>query len=73
MSQRLVRLRALTGTSDHGVSKSLYGRDPDGNEFEVMWRVPRDDWGEYENRGVVLPLDLDREVARYGARAAAEA
>lgn len=67
MSDRLTRLRALTGSSDHGVSKSLYGRDPDGNEFEVMWRVPREDWGEYENRGVVLPLDLERELARYGA------
>lgn len=31
---------ALGGASDHGVSKSLYGSDPDGNEFEIMWRVP---------------------------------
>lgn len=57
---------ALGGASDHGVSKSLYGRDPDGNEFEIMWRVPEDDWGEYDRRGVVLPLDLERELARYG-------
>ncbi len=57
---------ALGGASDHGVSKSLYGRDPDGNEFEIMWRVPEKDWGEYDRRGVVLPLDLDRELARYG-------
>jgi catechol-2,3-dioxygenase len=60
---------ALSGSSDHGVSKSLYGSDPDGNEFEVMWRVPRDAWGEYEHRGVVLPLDLDAEVTRWGQRA----
>jgi catechol-2,3-dioxygenase len=57
---------ALGGASDHGVSKSLYGRDPDGNEFEIMWRVPEEDWGEYDRRGVVLPLDLERELARYG-------
>ncbi|MGZ3587363.1 MAG: VOC family protein [Candidatus Limnocylindrales bacterium] len=57
---------ALGGASDHGVSKSLYGADPDGNEFEIMWRVPREAWGEYEQRGVVLPLDLEREVARWG-------
>ena len=63
--------RALVGASDHGVSKSLYGRDPDGNEFEIMWRVPREDWGEYERRGVVAPLDIDRELARFG-RAARE-
>ena len=37
--------------SDHGVSKSLYGADPDGNEFEIMWRVPREAWGEYEEHG----------------------
>ncbi len=59
---------ALVGASDHGVSKSLYGRDPDGNEFEIMWRVPRDAWGEYEHRGAILPLDLAAEVARWGTR-----
>lgn len=57
---------ALGGASDHGVSKSLYGRDPDGNEFEVMWRVPREAWGEDEHRGVIRPLDIEKEVARFG-------
>ena len=60
----------LTGASDHGVSKSLYGRDPDGIEFEVMWRVPAAFWGEYEQRGVVMPLDLQAEIRRWGAGAA---
>ena len=60
---------ALSGASDHGVSKSLYGADPDGNEFEIMWRVPRHAWGEYERRGAVLPLDLEAEVARWGGSA----
>jgi catechol-2,3-dioxygenase len=64
---------ALVGSSDHGVSKSLYGHDPDGNEFEIMWRVPREAWGEYEHRGVILPLDLEGEVARWGAKGAARA
>jgi len=58
---------ALGGASDHGVSKSLYGRDPDGNEFEIMWRVPREAWGQYEEHGAVMPLDLDAEVKRWGA------
>ncbi len=62
---------ALGGASDHGVSKSLYGADPDGNEFEIMWRVPREAWGEYEQRGTVMPLDLDAEVRRWGAAAGA--
>ncbi|MQA01151.1 MAG: VOC family protein [Dehalococcoidia bacterium] len=63
----LTELDALTGASDHGATKSLYGRDPDGNEFEVMWMVPRGQWGQYENAAVVQPLDLQREIARYGA------
>jgi catechol-2,3-dioxygenase len=65
-SQVLQDAGALGGASDHGVSKSLYGRDPDGNEFEIMWSVPREAWGEYEKRGVVLPLDIDAEVKRFG-------
>jgi predicted enzyme related to lactoylglutathione lyase len=43
-------------------------RDPDGIEFEVMWLVPRDQWGQYEQQAVVLPLDLDRELQRFGTR-----
>lgn len=65
----LAQLDALTGMSDHGATKSLYGRDPDGIEFEVMWLVPRDQWGEYDRRAVVQPLDLQRELERFGARA----
>jgi len=66
-AETLAEAGALRGTSDHAVSKSLYGADPDGNEFEIMWRVPREEWGEDEHRGVVRPLDLDRELARFGA------
>lgn len=64
----LSELDALTGMSDHGATKSLYGRDPDGIEFEVMWMVPREQWGEYENRGVVMPLDLKKELEMFGSR-----
>ena len=62
----LIELGALRGESDHGASKSLYGADPDGNEFEVMWAVPRSSWGEYEGTAVVAPLDLAAEIARHG-------
>lgn len=65
---KLAEMDALTGMSDHGATKSLYGRDPDGIEFEVMWMVPRDQWGEHENRGVVMPLDLQSELARFGSQ-----
>jgi catechol-2,3-dioxygenase len=66
----LIEMGALVGQSDHGVSKSLYARDPDGNEFEVVWNVPRAAWGDYEHHAIVEPLDIDAEVARFGARAA---
>ena len=61
-------LDALTGASDHGATKSLYGRDPDGNEFELMWMVPREAWGEHEHRAIVAPLNLDAELARWSGR-----
>ncbi|MDZ7727326.1 MAG: VOC family protein [Dehalococcoidia bacterium] len=65
----LAELEALGGQSDHGATKSLYGSDPDGNEFEVMYQLPREQWGEYENTAIVAPLRLEEEVARHGTRA----
>ncbi len=72
----LARLRAalsdanaLVGSSDHGTTKSLYGRDPDGLEFEIAWIVPADQLDEAarEARKRIGRLDLEREMVRYGA------
>jgi len=71
LAATLTNLDALTGTSDHGATKSLYGKDPDGNEFEVMWLLPREAWGRFEDDAVVLPLNLDREIRKWGAEAGA--
>lgn len=71
MAEKLTDMGALGGMSDHGVSKSLYAHDPDGIEFEVMYRVPREHWGAYEKKAVVQPLDLNRELARFGGKATA--
>ena len=69
----LANAGALGGESSHGATKSLYGVDPDGNEFEVMWMLPREAWGEYENAAPIDRLDLDREVARWtGVRTAGQ-
>jgi catechol-2,3-dioxygenase len=69
----LVRLDAYTGESSHGATKSVYGKDPDGNEFEVMWMLPQAHWGDYENAAPVDRLDLPAEVRRWaGVRTAAE-
>jgi len=61
---------ALVGSSDHGTTKSLYGRDPDGLEFEIAWIVPADrlDDAAREARKRIGRLDLEREVKRYGAK-----
>src|SRR3954453_1636221 len=69
-SRVLSEAGALGGASDHGVSKSLYGSDPDGNEFEIMWRVPRAAWGDYEEHGAGMPLAIDAEGRRGGSGAA---
>jgi catechol-2,3-dioxygenase len=60
---------ALGGASDHGVSKSLYGQDPDGNEFEIMWRVPREQWRDLEKEAGIAPLDLEAELRIHGGKA----
>ena len=64
-AQELRRRGALVGASDHGVSKSLYARDPDGIEFEVMWQVPEDRWADFADGTPTGPLDLDAELARW--------
>jgi catechol-2,3-dioxygenase len=66
---KLRQADALVGSSDHGTSKSLYGADPDGLEFEVAWFVPLDlvDRETLDARKSIRPLDLAREKERYGA------
>jgi catechol-2,3-dioxygenase len=60
--RRLIEAGSLVGQSDHGVSLSLYAKDPDGLEFEVFWTVPG---------GTPVgtrALNLDAEVARWATR-----
>jgi catechol-2,3-dioxygenase len=66
MRERLVRMGSLAGESDHGVTKSLYAKDPDGNEFEVMWMVPKEQWGAMEHDAITKRLDLAAELAQHG-------
>jgi catechol-2,3-dioxygenase len=66
---RLAEAGALVGASDHSSTKSLYAHDPDGLEFEVCWVLPLDllDDAVVAGKSSIRPLDLDREIARYGA------
>ena len=69
--QTLIDLRAYSGESSHGATKSLYAADPDGNEFEVMWMLPTEAWGEFANTASVEILNLAAEVDRWsGVRTA---
>jgi len=63
----LEREGALVGASDHGATKSLYGTDPDGHEFEIMWQVPRELWGQEEKQAPTRSLDLDAELRRFAS------
>jgi catechol-2,3-dioxygenase len=69
--QTLIDAGARTGESSHGATLSVYGADPDGNEFEVMWMLPREEWGAYANAAPIERLDLDAEIAKWsGVRTA---
>ena len=60
--RRLTEAGALVGSSNHGVSLSLYAKDPDGLEFEIFWTVP-------DGRSApTTELDLEGELARRGIR-----
>jgi catechol-2,3-dioxygenase len=63
--QAVLDAGAYTGESNHGATKSVYGADPDGIEFELMWMLPRDRWGAYEHAAPVERLDLAGEVQRW--------
>jgi catechol 2,3-dioxygenase len=34
----------LEGAADHGVSESIYLRDPEGNGVELYWDRPKEQW-----------------------------
>ena len=66
-ADKLAKVGALVGSSDHGVSKSLYGKDPDGLEFEISWFVPRDRVTEDMSTPTIGRLDIAAEILRWGA------
>jgi catechol 2,3-dioxygenase len=43
--QRVLRAHIpLEGAADHGVSQTIYLRDPDDNGVELYWDKPKDQW-----------------------------
>ncbi len=62
--EELIKAGAFTGESDHGATKSVYGADPDGNEFELMVLLPKKDWGQYDSSAPVMRLDWKKELRK---------
>ncbi len=49
--KRLKEKRAkIVGIGDHGMSLGVYFLDPDGNEAEVFYEIPKEQWSE--ERGI---------------------
>jgi catechol-2,3-dioxygenase len=69
LGEKLAAADALVGASDHGTTKSFYGKDPDGLEFEVAWLIPADQLDDAARgaRSQIGRLDIAREKERYGA------
>jgi len=67
---KLVDAGSLVGSSDHGTTKSLYGHDPDGLEFEIVWLIPAAllDEQALAARKRIGPLDLAKEKERFGGQ-----
>jgi catechol-2,3-dioxygenase len=68
---RLSELGSLVGSSDHGASRSLYAKDPNGIEFEVMWQVPVELMTDGDRDAGTRPLDLASDIERFGSTTAA--
>jgi catechol 2,3-dioxygenase len=58
-----VPLRQLT---DHGTHLAVYLSDPDGNDLELAWDRPYDEWPRYggDTPSADRPFDLDELLAR---------
>ncbi len=61
--QRLLNTKwPLDGAADHGVSESIYLKDPDGNGLELYADRPEDQWPRDQDgklKMVTEPLDVD--------------
>ena len=56
---------AIKGIGDHGMSLGIYFSDPDGNEIEVYYELPKDQWSKENHNGWQghFPFSLDENSA----------
>lgn len=53
----------IVRTVNHGFTKSIYFKDPEGNELEIYCEVPEFDWRERGVGQTNSPLDIEAEAA----------
>ena len=53
----------IAGTGDHGISLGVYFFDPDGNEIEVFYELPKDRWPDGDLFNAGFPGSLEEEPA----------
>jgi len=66
--ERLHEAGALVGATDHGTTKALYAKDPDGIEFEVCWLIPAALISDADSEESMRPLNLEAEIERFGGQ-----
>lgn len=65
-AEKLSAVGALVGATDHGTTRSLYAKDPDGIEFELAWLLPADLLTD-DDKPARNALNLPSDIARFGA------
>ncbi len=53
----------IVRTVDHGITRSVYFQNPDGNELEIYCEVPEKPWQDVETIIVADPMDLEAASA----------
>ncbi len=49
----------IVRTVDHGITRSVYFKDPEGNELEIYCEVPEVDWHTVDTIIKADPIDLE--------------
>jgi catechol-2,3-dioxygenase len=63
----LLSLHAVRWAADFGVSRSVFGVDPDGNAIEVAYIAPCAEWKRWEEEGTIFQPLLPETLAPRGS------
>ena len=66
LGEKLSRVGAMVGATDHGTTRAVYAKDPDGIEFELTWIIPAALLTDADTP-TSKPLNLQADLERFGA------